>query len=256
MEGSKEIKFQVPNINFNLSTPGAIILGACIIAGTILYTGSGANLRYLARLSNAPAIQDVGNQPSQAVKDNGAADSGQKANVTLGDLPYLGDANASVEVVEWGDFQCPFCKRFFDDVESKLITDYVNTGKIKFAFRDFAFLGQESSDAANAARCANAQGKFWNYHDYLYTNQGGENQGEFSKANLKQFAQTIGLNSAQFNACVDADTYQAQVEADKSAGDEAGVAGTPATFVNGKLISGAQPYSVFQQAINDALAGQ
>src|SRR3990167_3005650 len=88
----------------------------------------------------------------------------------------LGDQNAPVTIIEYGDYQCPFCGKFFKETEPTLRENYIKTGKVKFVYRDFAFLGQESLWAANAAQCAGEQGKFWEYHDYLYGNQNGENK--------------------------------------------------------------------------------
>ncbi len=236
----------------NLTLPGAVFLSSLMlsvsISGAVLYANSGlrANL-----YGSGPSGQG---QPVPTADGEGlAGDAEVFADVTLGDIPYLGSENAPVEIVEFADFQCPFCGRFYSDVEIKLVEEYVNTGKAKFAFRDFSFLGDESYWAANAARCANDQGKFWDFHDYLYTHQNGENQGAFSKENLKKFGREIGLNTATFNACVDADTHKDAVAADTEAGRAAGVNGTPATFINGKMIAGAQSYSVFKEAIDAAL---
>lgn len=179
---------------------------------------------------------------------------GQKVEVGLGKLPFLGDKNAKVEVVEFGDFQCPFCGKFYTEVEKQLIKDYVDTGKVKFAFRHYAFLGQESTDAAIASECANEQGKFWEYHNYLYENQQGENQGAFSKDNLKKFAASLGLNTSQFNTCLDSGKYAKNVTDDFADGQKAGVSGTPATFINGQLVSGAQPYTSFKTVIDQELS--
>ena len=104
-----------------------------------------------------------------------------------------GNETATVTVVEYADFQCPFCGRFFRETEKNLLDEYVKAGKIKFIYRDFAFLGYESSQAAQAAHCAGEQGKFWEYHDYLYSHQNGENQGAFSTTNLKSFAGMLKL---------------------------------------------------------------
>lgn len=174
-------------------------------------------------------------------------------NVGVGHFPLLGDKNAKVTVIEFADFQCPFCENFFTNVEANIKKDYVDSGKVKFAFRHYAFLGQESTDSANAAECANDQGKFWEYHDYLYTHQGSENSGAFSKENLKGFAATLGLDTGTFNDCLDTNKDKANVDKDIKEGGTAGVNGTPATFVNGVLISGAAPYADFKAAIDKAL---
>jgi len=104
-----------------------------------------------------------------------------------------GDTNAPVTIVLYVDFQCPFCGKFFKDTEQTVLADYIKAGKVKLVSRDFAFLGDESLKAAEAARCAADQGKFWEYHDYLFTHQKGENQGNFSNLNLKTYAQALKL---------------------------------------------------------------
>ncbi|MEI7765591.1 MAG: thioredoxin domain-containing protein [bacterium] len=105
----------------------------------------------------------------------------------------LGSPTAPVTIVLYVDFQCPFCGKFFKETEQNVLANYVKDGKVKLVSRDFAFLGEESQKSAEAARCANDQGKFWEYHDYLFTHQNGENKGNFSNLNLKTFAKEVGL---------------------------------------------------------------
>ena len=165
----------------------------------------------------------------------------------------LGDQNAPVTIIEYGDFQCPFCGSFFKDTESILREKYIKTGKVKYIYRDFVFLGEESLWASNAARCAGEQGKFWQYHDYLYGNQSGENQGAFSKSNLKGFAAALGLDKEKFNSCLDSDKYTTAIQKETKEGGEAGVSGTPASFINGPLYDGALPSATFTQTIDNEL---
>ncbi len=179
---------------------------------------------------------------------------GTKVDVDTGKLPVKGNKNAKVTVIEFADFQCPFCEKWFKDSEAPLIKEYVDTGKVKFAFRHYAFLGQESTWAAEAAECANEQGKFWEYHDYLYTHQGAENSGAFAKDKLIGFAGALGLDTNQFSSCLNSDKYLKNVNDDLAAGQKAGVNGTPATFVNGLIIVGAQPYATLKQMIDKELA--
>lgn len=201
----------------------------------------------LGTTGGTPAgAQQAGAQPSLA--------PGKPVNVAVGNLPVLGNKDAKVKVIEFADFQCPFCEKWYTDVGKNLINDYVKTGKIAFYWRDYPFLGQESNWSAGAARCANEQGKFWEFHDYLYTHQGQENSGAFSKDNLKKFAADLGLNTDQFNSCLDADKYSKDYQADLSDGQKAGVNGTPTVFINGVPVVGAQPYTAFQTAIDQALA--
>ncbi len=231
--------------NFPLTIQASILIGSLIIAVAILINGGVIKIKGLTT-NSTPAVAGVA-QPS-------ASSAPTVTNVTAGNLPSLGDPNAKVLVVEWADFQCPFCERFFKDAEANLRKDYVDSGKVKYAFRDFAFLGTESDDAANAARCANEQGKFWQFHDYLYNHQGSENSGTFSKDNLKKFASDLGLNTDSFNSCVDSGKYAKDVSADVDAGRNAGVSGTPTIYINGTQLVGAQPYTTVKAAIDKALA--
>lgn len=178
---------------------------------------------------------------------------GAKVNIDNGHLPILGRKDAKITVIEFADFQCPFCKRWFQDVKPSLVKDYVNTGKVKLAFRHYAFLGQESTWAAEASECANEQGKFWEYHDHLYNNQGAENSGAFAKDKLIGFARSLNLNTEQFTSCINADKYSKNVSDDLSAGQKAGVTGTPSVFINGRIIVGAQPYTIFKALIDEEL---
>ncbi|MDO8523015.1 MAG: DsbA family protein [bacterium] len=222
-----------------LFIPGAIIVAGLIIAGAIVYV-SGPRL--------APPANNQGNvEPSPS-----AANAGEVLKVRNGDF-YLGNPGAKVVIVEYGDYQCPFCGKWFKEVEPQIISNYVKTGKAVFIFRDFAFLGEESFRSAEAARCANEQDKFWEYHDYLYSNQQGENQGSFSDANLKKFAETLKLNTSAFNTCLDSGKYKQAVIDASSEGRTVGVSGTPATFVNETMVSGAQPFAVFQSKIEAEL---
>lgn len=216
--------------------PGAIVVAGALIAGAVLW-------------GSHPARVQPSNQPAAAVVNPTVVPKALEE-----DAPTLGSPNAPVSIVEFGDFQCPFCGRYFKETEPQIIDTYVKTGRARFTFRNFSFLGQESDDAAVAALCANEQGKFWQYHDYLYSHQQGENQGAFAKVNLKQFAAVVGLNTLQFNTCLDSNKYLDKVQKDTEDGRTAGVSGTPTTFVNGEAINGAVPFSVLRNAIEGALA--
>ena len=168
--------------------------------------------------------------------------------------PVLGNADAKVTVVEFADFQCPFCGRYFKEVLPEIKEKFIDTGKVKFVFMNFAFLGQESKDAAQAAKCAQDQGMFWEYHDELYANQQGENIGAFSVENLKKFALKLELNSDEFNQCLDSKKYEKTITEEVALGRTFGVKGTPATFIDDFFISGAQGASYFANRIEAALA--
>jgi protein-disulfide isomerase len=171
--------------------------------------------------------------------------------VSVDDDAVLGKEDAPVTIIEFSDYQCPFCGRHFTQTYPQLKKDYVDTGKIKIVFRDFPLnsIHPQAQKAAEAAECAGEQGKYWEMHDKLF-----ENQGALDVASLKSYAQTLGLNTADFNSCLDSGKMASEVAKDLSDGQSYGVQGTPAFFVEGKLISGAQPYSVFQQELNVALA--
>lgn len=215
--------------------PGAIIIAGAIIGAAVIYTSS----------------------PRQVAPARGTAAVGESQKIVPSDLvgssPSLGNPAAPVTIVEFGDFQCPFCGRFFQTTEKQIIEQYVKSGKARFVYRNFAFLGEESEWAAVAAQCANEQGKFWQYHDYLFSHQQGENQGAFSKENLKAFARAVGLAGSRFDSCLDSDKYLEAVRRDTEEGRGAGVNGTPGTFVNGRLIQGAVPFTQFQALIEEEL---
>lgn len=167
--------------------------------------------------------------------------------------PRLGDANAKVTIVEFSDFQCPYCGKFQEEVYPFIKQEYVDTGKASFVYLDFAFLGEESKFAAQAAKCAAEQGKFWEYHDFLFKSHKGENQGAFGVAKLKGFARGVVPNTFAFNQCLDSNRYEQAVLEETALGRAAGVAATPTVLINGKLVVGALPYAAFKQEIEAAL---
>jgi protein-disulfide isomerase len=170
----------------------------------------------------------------------------------------MGDPNAPVKILEFSDYQCPYCKRFSDQTEPLIVENYVATGKVYFEYIPYGPggfpIGQESTDAAMASFCAGEQGKFWEYHDILFANHTGENVGDYTIKRLEAFAQALGLNMEQYNQCMKEKRYQDKLNEGIALGRQNNVGGTPSFLINGKLIEGAQPYSVFQQEIEAALA--
>jgi protein-disulfide isomerase len=166
-----------------------------------------------------------------------------------------GVANAPVTIEEWADFQCPACGQFARLTEPQLLSTYVAKGQVSLVFHHFAFLGQESSWAAEAAECAGEQGKFFEFHDKLYASQAGENRGAFAKANLKKLGSDLGLASS-FNACVDSGRYSQTVRDDTKVGEGRGVQATPTLFVNGRKIEGAATIDQLRSIIDPLLAGR
>lgn len=164
-----------------------------------------------------------------------------------------GANNAPVVVVEYADFQCPFCRQFAAGPERQLQKDYVDTNQVRFVFRHLAFIGPESLLAAQAAECANEQGRFWDYHDKLFEEQGAENSGAFSPENLKRFATELGLDAPQFNQCLDSGKYQAKVQQEVAEAGRLGIRSTPTLLVNGQLIRNGSDYQRLQTAIEAAL---
>jgi protein-disulfide isomerase len=190
-------------------------------------------------------------QPAAESQEPAAVDPSQ---FTLRAANTRANAGAKITIVEFSDFQCPYCERFHQQVEIPLIKQYVDTGKANFVYKHSAFLGQESVWAAQAAECAADQGKFWEFHDLLFTRQSGENQGAFTKDNLIGFAKEMGgLDMTKFEPCLKNDETQARVQADTQEGQAAGVRGTPTFFINGQPLVGAQPLTAFQAVIDKAL---
>lgn len=170
----------------------------------------------------------------------------------------LGDPNAPVTLVEFGDYQCYFCNQFFHTTEDSLFKNYVETGKVKVIFKDYTIIGPDSNTAAHAAHCADDQGQFWKYHDTLYNNWDGENTGWASSENLLQFARDMELDIDQFSKCmIDSKHTSIIINSNQDAKD-LGLTGTPAFFIIGPdnkvtKISGAQPYDIFEGIFNSEL---
>ena len=168
----------------------------------------------------------------------------------------LGTAGAPVVVELWEDFQCPACSRFTRVVEPAVVERFVTAGNVRVVFRDFAFLGTESIDAAVAARCSGEQGAFWAYHDWLYANQNGENAGWFSKTRLAAIASHLGLDRTTFDACVVRPDVRQDVAAETAAGRALGVGATPTVMVDGVPFTGSRYedlLTTIQAALDTAL---
>lgn len=168
----------------------------------------------------------------------------------IDDDEIKGDSNAPVTIIEWGDFECPFCGRFYSQTLSQIDSNYIETGKVKLVYRDFPLsFHANAQKSAEAAECAGEQGKYWEMHDKLFESgvSGGVNS-------FKQYAKELGLSSAEFDDCLDSGIMEQEVKKDMQDGGAAGITGTPGFIINGVLISGAQPYNVFKQVIDAELA--
>lgn len=166
------------------------------------------------------------------------------------DSNKISTASAKVTLVEFGDYQCPACKAA-EPIIKQLLND--EKGKINFVFRNLAFLGQESTWAAEAAECAVSEGKFWQYHDYLYEHQGVENSGAFSKEKLKDFAVALNLNTEQFKFCLDTDKYSQKVANDVADARDLGVNSTPTFFLNGEKLVGVSSYADLKSKVESKI---
>lgn len=235
----------------------ALIAGALIISASVIYSFKtvGKQLSGTATVASSQnTVAQAPSQPSAAAQPLAPAAPGVPVNIKLAaNTPYLGSGTAKVTVVEYADYRCPFCERLFTTVLPDIKSKYIDTGEIKFIYQDFAFLGADSNTAAEASHCAADQNKFWQYHDYLFKNQGSESGDWASAVNEKIFAKTLGLNTTQFNSCLDSGKYKQEVLNETAAGKSYGVTGTPTVFVNGVAVVGAQPLTAFTSAIDAAL---
>lgn len=167
------------------------------------------------------------------------------------DGPQRGSDKAPVTLIEFSDFRCSFCRKFWQTTLPLLDKKYISTGKVRFIYRHFAVLGKPSEFAAQAAECAGEQGKFWEYHDKLFANAGSPLG--FTDGKLKGYAKELGLKGQAFNQCLDSGKHLKKVEGETALAAFLGARGTPAFFLNGQLLVGAQPFEVFQSIIEEEL---
>jgi len=238
--------------------PVSILVAALVIGGSILF----ATLYHPAA---APA--GAGNGAGNNAGNGGAAQPSATLTpaqvMALGSRDaILGSPSASVTMIEYGDYQCPYCGLYFSQTEPQIVQNYVNTGKVKMVFRNFPFLGAESTAAAEAAECATDQNKLWAYHDALYQAKvndvakgGSEDDGFFTRTLFLSLATKLNLDLPTFTKCIDTNAESSTVAADVANTAAAGINSTPVFFINGTEIIGANPYATFQSALNRALQG-
>ena len=172
--------------------------------------------------------------------------------------PILGDPNAPITLVEFGDYQCHYCNVFFQSIEKDILKNYVDTGKVKIIFKDYNIIGEDSVIASQGAHCANDQGLFWEYHDILYSNWTGENNGWASSENLAIFAQQIDLNMNKWSECMKKGSHSQIILKSNDDARTLELTGTPAFFIinsEGKVskLFGAQPFEVFKKIFDSQL---
>ncbi len=192
--------------------------------------------------------------------DNGAEAGEPITSINYADAPVKGDVNAEITIVEFSDYQCPFCGKFYSETLGQIDTNYIKTGKVKLVYLDFPLnsIHPEAQKAAEAARCVGEQkGKegYYKMHNKLF-----ESQTQLSIDNYKKWARELGASGSAFDTCLDSGKYASAINANLAYGSQLGVSGTPAFFIGGEEIgytsvSGAQPYSVFQQIIDSQLSG-
>lgn len=217
--------------------PVAIVLAGAIIAGAIIFSNKANND---ANELTGDALNAVN------TADTANTNEGGTVNVSVDDDPIKGDKNAKVTIIEFSDFECPFCEKVQPTLK-KVMDKYA--GKARLVFRDFPLsFHKNAQKSSEAAQCANEQGKFWEYHDKLYVNQKA-----LAVSDLKKYAVDLGLDVSKFNQCLDSNKFAEEVKKDLTDGEKAGVDGTPAFFINGRKLVGAQPYEAFEKIIEEEL---
>ena len=199
-----------------------------------------------------------------------APPAAEKAEIVVAeDDPSLGPKDAKVKVVVFSDFLCPFCaaisgesKTMLDNMKSRdpswqaaipaIKEEYVKNGKVQLVWKDTPFHGAEAIQVHAAARCAADQEKFWEFHDYFFS-KFGESQESSTKDGLKKLASVLKLDEKEYTSCIDSDKYLTKVQEGLSYAQRVGVQGTPATYINGKLLSGAASYPQFKSMIEEEL---
>lgn len=248
----------------------SILVAAILIAGALVYLGTQLNK---ADSSNPVDVDvDLGAEIQKGIesfveeqqkKAAGAQAAADQSAIVEGDFtdddPFMGEEDAPVVLIEWLDFQCPFCRKFYNDTLPQLKEKYVDSGKLKIVFRDFPLSFHKLAlPSAIAAECAREQGDddtYFAYHDLIFDTQNKLGQGTVSLPmdDFKQFAADLGLDTNRFNECFDSEKYKDEVMKDFADGQKAGVRGTPGFLLNGRSISGAQPFAVFEAAIEEEL---
>ena len=237
--GSSKLIINWPSLGI-----GVLIAVACIFCGILI-----ANMINTESIQNMDQILIKEINPTKKLSLSSFIDNAS---------PLLGNRNAPLTLIEFGDYQCTFCNKFFHETEELIITNYVKTGKVKILFKDFIVVGEDSIHAANAAHCANDQKMFWQYHSILYHNWAGEGTGWVSTQNLNEFANTLELNMDEFSECVSELKWKELVNLSHEDGIVAGVTATPTFFIidennNVLKITGAQPYDVFKEVFESIL---
>jgi len=223
---------------------GAVIAVACIFFGVMMTN--------MIDTESTQILDEI------TINETGSIKKPTFSSFTNNASPILGDRNAPLTLIEFGDYQCTFCNKFFHETVESILINYVETGKVKMLFKDFIVVGQDSMHAANAAHCANDQEMFWQFHSILYNNWAGEGTGWISSEQLIKFANTLELDISEFSNCVSELKWKKLVNASHDDAIALGVTATPTFFVidqnkNVMKITGAQHYDVFKEVFDSAL---
>jgi len=263
----KEEKITIKKSTYNNMLKGVIVtlVVATFLGGYTLGTmqDSGLSEKELETLIIA-AGQGSAAQTPQPTQQLTQSPGPQIIQVSLDDDPVRGNPDAPITMVEFSDFQCPFCQRFHQTTLPLILENYVDTGKVKFVYRDFPIVSIHPNGAvvtAIAAECADEQGMFWQYHDKIFQNQKNWERlaTEDIVNELRAYAEEFDLNTNQFNDCLDSSKYLNEVNNDLQEGTSYGITGTPVFFIGNEergyiKVTGAQPYSVFQSVLDQMLA--
>jgi protein-disulfide isomerase len=252
------LEVRIPRLSFKNSNLNVYLVFVLVVFAFLL--GMLANkVMYLEKqLKNTQAnAAGTNTNTAPAVDPNATPTPLPKVDIDTGKLPVQGDANAKVTLVEFSDFQCPFCKKYFDETNQQLMDTYVKTGKVKFAYRHYPLssIHPNAQKAAEAAECANDQGKFWEYHDLLFKNQDTWSPLDATAVvdSFTSYAGDLGLDTGTFRSCLDSETDKTKVDTDTAEGNRIGVSGTPTFVINGNVIVGAVPFSELQKTIEQEL---
>lgn len=255
-QGKKYFEFRLPKLTFQNTPINGFLVFTVVIFAFLL--GMLTNkIIYLQQATKAVNTQTTGEGTAEAQIPTPPP---VVNDMKVGKLPVMGNKEAKVTVVEFSDFECPFCKKYFDETHAQLQKDYVDTDKIQFAYRHYPLSSMHPSaqKAAEASECANEQNNFWGYHDLLFTEQGTWADQTLTKENVidhfVDYATQLGMDADQFRKCLEDSKYKQNVADDKAVGDSAQVDGTPTFFINGTRLVGALPYSEIKKAIDKALA--
>ena len=254
------------NVMIKKSTfTGLIVALTAVIAISAFFAGS-----YVTNLESDKITQSdlneaisrleskIGTSPSQSSSQT----STQLVRASIDDDPMKGDPNAPITIIEFSDYECPFCKRFYENTLPLIEKNYINTGKVNFVYRDFPIqsIHPNAIPAALAAECADDQNSFWPFHDMIFENKGTWERLEGEKLfnEFGQYAVALGLNLEEFNSCLESNKHLDEIRNDLQDGRNYGVSGTPGFFIGNDnsgyiKVSGAKPYPIFEEILEEML---